>query len=177
MHFHLVGIGGAGMSAIARVLLGRGFVVSGSDQKLNELTAVLQSQGATIYQGHRAEQIAGADGQSYRFLEPSFEDAGAAKGEKMIQVGIKDLNSLVAGVADVDAAVVVYHDVARAVELGGRRQDGTSRLAKGADLRQELAIRGKDLNPVVPGVGDVNFAVRPDGDAPWLAELTVVLGQ
>jgi UDP-N-acetylmuramate--alanine ligase len=61
MHFHLVGIGGAGMSAIARVLLGRGFVVSGSDQKLNELTAVLQTQGATIYEGHRAEQIAGAD--------------------------------------------------------------------------------------------------------------------
>ncbi|MCB9419429.1 MAG: UDP-N-acetylmuramate--L-alanine ligase [Ardenticatenaceae bacterium] len=61
MHFHLVGIGGAGISAIARVLLGRGFVVSGSDQKLNELTAVLQTQGATIYEGHRAEQIDGAD--------------------------------------------------------------------------------------------------------------------
>ncbi|MEJ2749532.1 MAG: UDP-N-acetylmuramate--L-alanine ligase [Anaerolineae bacterium] len=61
MHFHLVGIGGAGMSAIARVLLGRGFVVSGSDQKLNALTAVLQTQGATIYEGHRAEQIDGAD--------------------------------------------------------------------------------------------------------------------
>lgn len=61
MHFHLVGIGGAGMSAIARVLLGRGFVVSGSDQKLNELTAVLQTQSAAIFEGHRAEQIAGAD--------------------------------------------------------------------------------------------------------------------
>lgn len=61
MHFHLVGIGGAGMSAIARVLLGRGFVVSGSDQTLNELTAVLQTQGATIFEGHRAGQIAGAD--------------------------------------------------------------------------------------------------------------------
>ncbi len=61
MHFHLVGIGGTGMSAIARVLLGRGFVVSGSDQKLNELTAVLQTEGATIFEGHRPEQIAGAD--------------------------------------------------------------------------------------------------------------------
>jgi UDP-N-acetylmuramate--alanine ligase len=61
MHLHLPGIGGAGMSAIARVLLGRGFVVSGSDVKLNEVTAVLQNEGATIYEGHHAQQIAGAD--------------------------------------------------------------------------------------------------------------------
>ncbi len=60
-HLHLLGIGGAGMSAIARVLLGRGFVVSGSDMKLNEVTAVLQAEGATIYEGHRAEHITGAD--------------------------------------------------------------------------------------------------------------------
>lgn len=61
MHLHLLGIGGAGMSAIARVLLGRGFKVSGSDMKLNEVTAVLQTEGATIYEGHKAEHIAGAD--------------------------------------------------------------------------------------------------------------------
>ena len=61
MRFHLVGIGGSGMSAIARVLLGRGFVVSGSDMRLNEMTAVLQQNGATIYEGHRAENVAGAD--------------------------------------------------------------------------------------------------------------------
>ncbi len=61
MHLHLVGIGGSGMSAIARVLLGRGFVVSGSDKQLNELTAALQTLGATIYQGHQADHIAGAE--------------------------------------------------------------------------------------------------------------------
>lgn len=61
MHIHLLGIGGAGMSAIARVLLGRGFVVSGSDMKLNEATAVLQGEGATIYEGHQAAHVAGAD--------------------------------------------------------------------------------------------------------------------
>lgn len=61
MHIHLVGIGGSGISAIARVLLGRGFVVSGSDMQANELTAVLATEGATIFQGHRAENIAGAD--------------------------------------------------------------------------------------------------------------------
>ncbi|MEM7116143.1 MAG: UDP-N-acetylmuramate--L-alanine ligase [Chloroflexota bacterium] len=61
MHLHVVGIGGAGMSAIARVLLGQGFVVSGSDRQANQFTAVLQSQGATIYQGHAASNIAGAE--------------------------------------------------------------------------------------------------------------------
>lgn len=61
MHLHLIGIGGAGISAIARVLLGRGFVVSGSDMQMNELTAVLATEGATIYEGHRAENIAGAE--------------------------------------------------------------------------------------------------------------------
>jgi UDP-N-acetylmuramate--alanine ligase len=61
MRLHLVGIGGSGMSAIARVLLGRGFKVSGSDRQLNELTADLQANGATIYEGHRAANITGAD--------------------------------------------------------------------------------------------------------------------
>ena len=61
MHIHLIGIGGSGISAIARVLLGRGFTVSGSDQQANEITAALQSAGATIYKGHQAANIAGAD--------------------------------------------------------------------------------------------------------------------
>ena len=61
MHLHLVGIGGAGLSAIARVLLGRGFVVSGSDRQQNELTAVLANEGATIYEGHQAAYMTGAD--------------------------------------------------------------------------------------------------------------------
>lgn len=61
MHLHLVGIGGAGISAIARVLLGRGFVVSGSDVQMNALTAVLQSEGAMVFMGHVAEHIVGAE--------------------------------------------------------------------------------------------------------------------
>ena len=61
MHLHLVGIGGAGISAIARVLLGRGFVVSGSDMQVNALTAALQAEGAMIFEGHAAENIAGAE--------------------------------------------------------------------------------------------------------------------
>lgn len=61
MHIHLIGIGGSGISAIARVLLGRGFTVSGSDQQANDVTAALQADGATIYQGHDAANITGAE--------------------------------------------------------------------------------------------------------------------
>ncbi len=61
MHVHLIGIGGSGMSAIAQVLQGRGFVISGSDMSLNGMTAVLQEKGITVYEGHLADQITGAD--------------------------------------------------------------------------------------------------------------------
>jgi UDP-N-acetylmuramate--alanine ligase len=43
LHIHLVGIGGAGISAIAQVLLGRGFAVSGSDRAWNGLMTDLQA--------------------------------------------------------------------------------------------------------------------------------------
>lgn len=51
-HVHLVGIGGSGLSAIARVLLGKGFEVSGSDLQMNELTNDLASAGIDIFEGH-----------------------------------------------------------------------------------------------------------------------------
>jgi UDP-N-acetylmuramate--alanine ligase len=61
MHLHLVGIGGAGMSSIARVLLERGFVVSGSDQQESKQTNILQREGATVFITHQAANIHGAE--------------------------------------------------------------------------------------------------------------------
>lgn len=60
-HVHLVGIGGTGLSAIARVLLERGETVSGSDRTLTAMAQVVQEAGARINIGHRAENIVGAD--------------------------------------------------------------------------------------------------------------------
>ncbi|MGE5603457.1 MAG: UDP-N-acetylmuramate--L-alanine ligase [Nitrososphaerales archaeon] len=60
-HFHLVGIGGSGLSAIAGFLLERGYQVSGSDQRPNEMTDALAQRGVTVYRGHRAEHVGGAD--------------------------------------------------------------------------------------------------------------------
>ncbi len=60
-HLHLIGIGGTGLSAIGRVLLESGFRVSGSDRQLSNLALQLRSAGAVIFEGHRAENISGAD--------------------------------------------------------------------------------------------------------------------
>jgi len=58
---HLVGIGGSGMSPIARVLCQRGHVVTGSDLQASALTRELEALGARVYVGHRAEQVGDAD--------------------------------------------------------------------------------------------------------------------
>ncbi len=58
---HFVGIGGSGMSGIAEVLMNLGFNVSGSDLASNVTTQRLAGFGATIYQGHLADQVMDAD--------------------------------------------------------------------------------------------------------------------
>ena len=58
---HFVGIGGIGMSGIAEVLLNLGYKVSGSDLKASSITHRLASLGAMTFEGHRAENIAGAE--------------------------------------------------------------------------------------------------------------------
>ena len=57
---HLVGIGGSGMSGIAEVLLSSGYAVSGSDLKSTPVTERLRKLGATVQEGHRAENVQGA---------------------------------------------------------------------------------------------------------------------
>ena len=54
---HLIGIGGAGMSGVARILLSRGKVVSGSDVKESRPVLALQSMGAHVAVGHKAENL------------------------------------------------------------------------------------------------------------------------
>lgn len=60
-HYHFIGIGGTGLSPIARILLEQGHRVSGSDLILSPLALELQDMGAVVYEGHKAEQIDSAD--------------------------------------------------------------------------------------------------------------------
>jgi UDP-N-acetylmuramate--alanine ligase len=59
-HIHFVGIGGAGMSGIAEVLLTLGYRVTGSDQKRNDAVERLERLGAKVFVGHAASQVEGA---------------------------------------------------------------------------------------------------------------------
>lgn len=58
---HLIGIGGTGLSAIARVLLEMGHVLTGSDRLESPFTQDLRAAGATINIGHRPENVSGAE--------------------------------------------------------------------------------------------------------------------
>jgi UDP-N-acetylmuramate--alanine ligase len=60
-HVHFVGIGGYGMSAIARVLIDLGYKVTGSDVAMNELARKLEERGAVVHIGHDTRNIEGAD--------------------------------------------------------------------------------------------------------------------
>jgi UDP-N-acetylmuramate--alanine ligase len=60
-HIHLIGIGGTGLSAIARILLQMGYTVSGSDRAASPLSAGLQVEGVNVMLGHSPENIQGAD--------------------------------------------------------------------------------------------------------------------
>lgn len=79
---HFVGIGGIGMSGIAEVLLNLGYKVSGSDLKSSPITQRLTSLGAAVFEGHRAENIAGAEVvvTSSAIAEQNPEVAEAHKG-------------------------------------------------------------------------------------------------
>lgn len=56
-HFHFIGIGGTGMSAIAHILLEKGFKVSGTDLHTSEIIRGLEKRGVDIYTEHRPENI------------------------------------------------------------------------------------------------------------------------
>jgi UDP-N-acetylmuramate--alanine ligase len=58
---HFAGIGGAGMSGIARIMLARGIAVSGSDSRPSEVLTTLAALGAEVHVGHDAAHLDGAD--------------------------------------------------------------------------------------------------------------------
>ena len=79
---HIVGIGGAGMSAIAELLLKSGFSVSGSDLQTGEVTDKLAEHGAVVYRGHSAGNIENADVVVFSSAVRIHENAEIAAAEK-----------------------------------------------------------------------------------------------
>ncbi|WP_107727575.1 UDP-N-acetylmuramate--L-alanine ligase [Desmospora activa] len=85
-HIHFIGIGGYGMSAIARVLLEMGYRVTGSDVSSNKLTEALVEKGAEIYLGHDGALVNHADRVVYSSSIPEHNVERKAAREQGIPV-------------------------------------------------------------------------------------------
>ena len=64
-HFHLIGIGGIGMSGIAELLSDWGYTISGSDANYSDNITRLEQQGIKVHIGHRAVNVTGCDAVIY----------------------------------------------------------------------------------------------------------------
>lgn len=83
-HVHCIGVGGIGVSALAEILLQRGFTVSGSDVKDSDRLAYLRSLGAEIFVGHKGEQLK----QSDMVVYSSAIDENNPEFRRAIEVGL-----------------------------------------------------------------------------------------
>ncbi len=81
-HIHIVGIGGAGMSAIAELLLQSGYNVTGSDIATSEVTKKLCREGAVIAEGHSAENIGDCDVVVYSSAVAAGDNVEIAEAEE-----------------------------------------------------------------------------------------------
>ncbi|PPD29417.1 MAG: UDP-N-acetylmuramate--L-alanine ligase [Hyphomicrobium sp.] len=86
--FHIIGIGGIGMSAIAEILMAKGYTVQGSDQKDSANVRRLRSKGVRVFIGHDAVNLIGARqvviSSAVKRGNPEF-DAARAKGLPIIR--------------------------------------------------------------------------------------------
>lgn len=78
-----IGIGGTGLSAIARLLKEKGYIVSGSDQVISDLARDLIANGITVYEGHSPDHIVGVDlvirSSAVREDNPEVQEARRAR--------------------------------------------------------------------------------------------------
>ena len=85
-HIFMVGIGGAGMSGIAEVLVGLGYAVSGSDESESRTLDRLRSLGVKVHIGHRSDHIADVDVLVVSAAVPSSNPECLAAREQRIPV-------------------------------------------------------------------------------------------
>jgi UDP-N-acetylmuramate--alanine ligase len=164
MTVHFIGIGGAGMSGIARVLLARGTAVSGSDAKDSLALSALRALGADVHVGHHADYVVGATtvvmSTAIRESNPELAAARAS--------GVRVLKR-----AEALAELLVDH---RAVAVAGThgKTTTTSMLTVAAQhcgVDPSFAIGG-DLNEAGSnahhGSGDLFIVEADESDASFL---------
>ena len=161
---HFIGMGGAGMSGIARIMLSHGVHVSGSDVKDSGTLAGLVTLGATSFIGHAAENIVGAD----------LIVASSAISEKNPEIAAARANGIrILGRAE---ALAILMSDTRAVAVAGThgKTTTTSMLTvalQRAGLDPSFAIGGM-INSAGTnahaGTGDIFVAEADESDGSFL---------
>jgi len=190
--YHLVGVGGIGMSAIARLLLARGAQVSGSDVTRTALIDALETEGVRIAIGHHAANVGDAQvvvvSSAIAQDNPEFVDAverkldvltrGAmlaelAKGHKLVAVaGTHGKTTTTAMLASIFEAAELDPTIA----VGGIRVDTGTNARAGAGPWFVTESDESDgsflyLNPTIAVVTNIeNDHVASDADLPRLLE-------
>jgi UDP-N-acetylmuramate--alanine ligase len=148
---HFVGIGGIGMSAIARILLARGERVTGSDVSESPLLDELRKQGATIAVGHDAQNVNGARtvivSSAIDSANPEYVHA-KERGIPIVRRG-EMLRRIMEG--------------SRGIAICGTHGKTTTTAMTSAVLR----AGGVDASLVLGGVDVVTGTNAHDGRAPW----------
>ena len=179
-HIHFIGIGGAGMSALAYVLVKRGFEITGSDLQVGHMAYELAEAGALVYMGHDDCQIEGADAVVVSTAIPSGNPELAAARQKNIPVlhrsdvlkallnkeGVKGVAvagahgktttsamiGVIAAQAGIDPTVVIGGDVAA---LGGNARNGESEwVVAEADESDGSFLKFTPFIPVITNIED-----------------------
>ena len=138
---HLLGIGGVGVSALARVYLARGDAVSGCDARESDVTDALETDGVRIAIGHDAEHVLGADRLVYGRATPT---AGADEIAAARAMGVEVLTHAEAlaalltetdsiGIAGSAGKTTITHMVGSILEAAGF--DPTVLVGDGANVR------------------------------------------
>ncbi|HTU83124.1 MAG TPA: UDP-N-acetylmuramate--L-alanine ligase [Candidatus Acidoferrales bacterium] len=149
--YHFVGIGGIGMSAIARILAARGEAVSGSDVKATPLTDSLRAQGIRVAIGHDAENV---------------RDAGVVIVSSAIDRANPEYSA-----AQRAGIPVLHRGEMLARLMSGRRGIavcGThGKTTTTAMIHTVLRLSGIDASLVLGGVDGLLHANWYDGASPW----------
>lgn len=142
---HFIGVGGAGMSALARILLDQGYQVSGSDQKASVIAQKLAERGAKIFEGHDAANVKGAEAVvvSSAIPEDNVEVRAAA------DMGLRRLHR-----SDVNAALL---NAAKGIAVAGAHGKTTTTSMIG------LILEHGGVDPTIIIGGQVDYLA--DGNA------------
>ncbi|MBP5200538.1 MAG: UDP-N-acetylmuramate--L-alanine ligase [Schwartzia sp.] len=142
---HFIGVGGVGMSALARILLDQGYQISGSDQKASVIAQKLAERGAKIFVGHDAANVKGADAVvvSSAIPEDNVEVRAAA------DMGLRRLHR-----SDVNAALL---NAAKGIAVAGAHGKTTTTSMIG------LILEHGGVDPTIVIGGQVDYLA--DGNA------------